>query len=423
MSTPTIRELLAALPDEVAVDPEFALRLRDRVERELHSARDGAPAAGGVVEFAPATLPDTTEPDPRHGSRRFLLIAAAVALVTALGVALAVRSDSDPEPAPVVTDPPRTTFAGATVDNWSIRTDGTNTYRVAVGDSVWTMALDGRLDRRDPSTLEITGTVSIPDSSPIAVAGDTVWVADGVDGSVLRIDGTTLDTTAEISTGIAVEDDVWRSGALGMHAGERRRFARVGSIVAAGESVWLGDQDGRVLRIDPATNTVVDELDVPISADLVRVDGGQLLVVDREAGAAIVIDAATGDLVRDLGQFDRFAGADIHAGIAFVHDPTGGTVTRIDVATGEQSVSAPLGATGYIEGTPTFPPIIQVSDAGVLAVSRGAVHVLDPETLDEVTRFEDVNTNAGELTIAADGAAWIVQFYGSTLTRITPTAG
>jgi outer membrane protein assembly factor BamB len=356
-------------------------------------------------------------------------VVAALALAAILAVVVPDDSDQAPtdvslptieslptEPTPVELSP--TTYGGAALDTTPIPIAGRNPYRVAVGRDVWTMSLDGQVERRDPTTLDITAELALADSSLIAADAEALWVADAVTGRVLRIDPDTTEVVADIQTGIVVDERVFRSGGLGMQFGPTRQFARIGGIDASDGSVWVGDQDGRVLRIDPRRNAVVDTFDVGIRADLVRADSGFVAVVDREAGHVVVVDGATGDELfsTDVG---GLAGADVHGGAVYVLDPDAGVVTRTDLSSFVEVRSEPLGPLANIEGNPLYSPVIAVDDAGVLATSESGLHVLDAATLAEVARF-DVDTRAGEMLIAPDGTAWIVQFYGSTLSRLAP---
>ena len=438
MNEPSIRDLLLALDDATAVDADFDHRLRARLDGELRARpTTSASAIGGpsepderielmVIDTTEQSLPDQFQGTERR--RRSVVFAVAAVLVALLGAALVAGIVSRSADAPA--DPPidgelqpdgARSFADGRLEETPIATDSAgNPYRVVVGDHVWTMSLDGGLTRRDPSTLEATAQLTIPDSSTIAAAGDVVWVADALSGQVLRVDAATADVVAEVPTGIRIAGPVWPSGGLGMSGGEPRLFARIGSIDASTQWVWVGDQDGRVLRIDPQSNEVVEEFDVPIEADLVRAEGEHLLVVDREHGAIVVLDAATGAEVLPVRPATRGVGADLHGGAVYIQDPDTGAVSRVDLVTGAEIASEPLGPSPYITGRPQWPPIIAVSDSGVLAVTDNGLHVLDPDTLAELDRLDEIDVRAGEMTIDTDGTAWIVQFHGSTLARLEP---
>jgi len=438
MSEPSIRDLLLALDDDIAVDPDVDQRLRARLDGELRiRPTSSASAVGGRsepderIEF---TLVETTEqpsldriqtPDRR---RRSFVLAAVACLVALLGATLLATTISRSADAPAdfhTEDEPRPeggrSFADGRLEQTPIGTEsGGNPYRIAVGDHVWTMSLDGALTRRDPATTEATAQLTIPDSSRIAASGDVVWVADAGSGRVLRVDAETAEVVAAVPTGIRIAGPVWPSGGLGMSGGRARDFARIGNIDASTQWVWVADQDGRVLRIDPRSNEVVEEFDVPIGADLVRAEGEYLLVVDREHGAILVLDAATGAEVLPVRPAARYVGADLHGGAVYVHEPDTGAVSRIDLVTGVEIASDSLGSSPYIDGRPQWPPIIAVSDSGVLAVTDNGLHVLDPDTLTELDRRDEIDVRSGEMTIDTEGTAWIAQFYGSNLARLEP---
>lgn len=456
MSAPHIHDLLAALEPAVEIDPDVDARIRSAVSAELRRSEPRLPTHPPAVR-AIATPDIDVDPshqsrEPRRRSRTLALIAAALVAIAVFGatLALVVRDDgeqapTDTTPLPTVptvetvptptttptttaTTPPitepielsSTTYGGTALDATPIPIEGRNPYRVAVARDVWTMSLDGHVERRDPTTLDITAELTVADSSLIAADDDALWVADAVTGRVMRIDPDTTEVVADIPTGITVDQPVFRSGGLGMYAGTQRQFARIGSIEASLGSVWVGDQDGRVLRIDPERNWVAETFDVDMRADLVRADGDHIVVASRETGRVAVIDAATGDEVFSTEVDGQLVGADLHGGAVYVHDPDSGVVTRTDLSSKTELRSAPLGPLANTYGNPLYSPILTVGDAGVLVTSTSGLHVLDTATLQEVARFDDVDTRAGEMLIAPAGTAWIVQFYGSTISRLAP---
>ena len=182
MSEPSIRDLLLALDDDTAVDPDFDHRLRARLNGELRARpTTSASAIGGpsepderidlmVIDTTEQSLPDRSQRTERR--RRSVVFAVAAVLVSLLGAALVAGVISRSADAPA--DPPidgelqpdgARSFADGRLEETPIATDSAgNPYRVVVGDHVWTMSLDGGLTRRDPSTLEATAQMTIPES-------------------------------------------------------------------------------------------------------------------------------------------------------------------------------------------------------------------------------------------------------------------
>ena len=73
---------------------------------------------------------------------------------------------------------------------------------------------------------------------------------------------------------------------------------------------------------------------------------------------------------------------------------------------------------------PTLPTGLVVSAAGVLvdtANEPDSIHVLDPVTLAELGTLP-VTADQGDMTIAADGSAWLVRNLAGDVVHITPRA-
>lgn len=443
MSEPTIRELLSALDDAVEPPTEFAIRLRERIAVELRSNPTLPDSSNHDLEVTEVTLSENEDRGPSNRSRWMYAAAAAVVLAVAIGgVAVARSGDSSDESTiavepPESTDPPHEDVDDGTqsTPNVALGSDGSPTfsgeqletfggfegehppYRIAIDDNVWLMSLDGEITRRDRSTLDVTARITVPESSMITAGGGAVWVADAVNGDVLKIDPTSAEVTATIPTGIVIDQDVHRVGDTGMLSGGRRQFARIAGITFGGGSVWVCDQDGRVLRIDPTTDAVVDEIAVSIRPDLVRTDGDHLLVGDFGSDTAVVIDLASGEELHRLEAGRHLLGGALHDGAAYIQEGREGVVTRVDITSGDQVQSEALGkAFGNFE-LPIFTPGPVVSDNGVVAASAKTFSILDERTLEVIDQF-DLDGNAGEMTMGPDGDAWIVRWSSRNVFRI-----
>jgi hypothetical protein len=115
--------------------------------------------------------------------------------------------------------------------------------------SVWALcALDDVVLRVDPATGDMLDRVDVTEPRSIAFSDGAVWV--GAARSVVRLDAASLELVATIEGGIG----------------------RVGGISADDESVWVRRAASPLVRIDPATNEVTDELDLGVQS------GGDVLV-------------------------------------------------------------------------------------------------------------------------------------------------
>jgi streptogramin lyase len=463
----SIEELLGQLPAPSAPDATFQAQLRARLTAELH-ADPGATTAAAVapdpqelsnsevIELQTLTRTPTDPKQTRHTwwkAAAVVLVAGGV--VTAL--VLAQRDDGSPatstvpevtpapipapttSPAPAVTTRPATpaptstpqvvttttlpqpamTFVGATVESFPVDT-AFNPYFVGAADAVWVQSIAGELRRLDGETGEMVVRANGQQSSYIAVDANALWIADAITGDVIRLDPIDGTEVARIATGVEILENIRRSPGF---EGIARSFAQIGGIVSTGDAVWVGDKAGAVMRIDPATNEIVATLEVPYRPDLLQVEGDRLLAADLLGGKAVIIDTNDGAVIAEFTPLDDLAGAGLYNGAAYFQDAATGTVTRVDLATGEQLTSAALGGPLDPSSQPILPTGLVVSGAGVLVdtTDSESIHILDPITLEEVGTLA-TSPDQGDMTIASDGSVWLVRFRANQVVHITPTA-
>ncbi len=119
-------------------------------------------------------------------------------------------------------------------------------------DALWvTSPVDDLVMRIDPRTNEVVAwTEGIEAPGWIGIGDDALWVsllaekgsqADDDDATVVRIDPQTGDVMASIATGGSLEIE--------------------GGMAATAEAIWVRAPDPFLVRIDPATNEVVDTID------------------------------------------------------------------------------------------------------------------------------------------------------------------
>jgi virginiamycin B lyase len=137
-------------------------------------------------------------------------------------------------------------------------------------DAVWVTSTEkGTVTRVDPHTNLIVETIPVGKSPRfIAVGGGAVWTVNQGDGSVSRIDPKTNKVAATIEVGVPGP----------------------GGDIAVGEgSVWVTAFDFPLSRIDPSTNTVVQQFHGK-GGDAVRVGLGSIWLSNIEAGNVWRID-------------------------------------------------------------------------------------------------------------------------------------
>ena len=118
---------------------------------------------------------------------------------------------------------------------------GSTPRGVAVGGSVWVAnSADGTVSQVDPHTLEVVRTVGIgAQATDIATGAGGVWVATGSDNTLVQMHPRTGAVLATLP--LPQEKD----------------HPTTASAVAVGEgAVWIASGD-RLLKIDPATGTIL----------------------------------------------------------------------------------------------------------------------------------------------------------------------
>ena len=144
-------------------------------------------------------------------------------------------------------------------------------YGLAFGDdAVWVTSSDRNLVTRvDPHTNLVVETIEVGKAPRFIAAGaGSVWTLNQGDGSVSRVDTKTNKVTATIEVGVPGP----------------------GGDIAVGEgSVWVTAFEYPLSRIDPSTNTVVQQF-YGKGGDAVRVGLGSIWLSNLEAGNVWRID-------------------------------------------------------------------------------------------------------------------------------------
>jgi DNA-binding SARP family transcriptional activator/streptogramin lyase len=238
------------LVHELGVEPSPALqRLQQAILQQ-------DPALEANVVAPSAEAPGIA----RRGRRPLIAPLAALLAVAGLGIGLLLilRSGTANPPPPLTAAPARSIAVIDPANNRLVdaiqleprplaTTLNPQAIAVAYG-AVW--VTDGgqqTLIRIDPKKRAIVQTIGIgADVRALAVGFGSLWIADGNSAAVTRIDPRTNRVTATIP--------------LGNTAGvPNNAFA----IAAGGGSVWTTAGANTIDRIDPATNQVVERIRVP----------------------------------------------------------------------------------------------------------------------------------------------------------------
>ncbi|MFN2589826.1 MAG: hypothetical protein ABR518_03545 [Actinomycetota bacterium] len=254
-----------------------------------------------------------------------------------------------------------------------------------------------------PETNEIVARIPTGGVSQVAAGAGGVWIAGEELGlQIQRIDPTTNEVVAAIPGAgaplAATSDALWASG---------RRLGE--------------DPPGSVVKIDPQTNAVVDEIEIPVSPLDIEVGEGAVWVLGYNGGV-VRVDIDTG-LVEQI-DIDPH-GHEIAVGAGYVWVPgwlhdfadvgTGSgdrtVIARIDAGTG-QVLEDPL-------ATASFRPF-DVGEGGVWFLGRKGICRLSLDDLEQDSCVEVPTARPAMDSAVLDestGTIWLAN-YERTVTRI-----
>jgi streptogramin lyase len=174
------------------------------------------------------------------------------------------------------------------------RASGTRAIETGFG-SVWLGTDSGDVLRVDPTTYHVSRIAVGEVAAPLAVGSEAVWVLDGFEGELVRVDPRSDSVVARIPftsalDRIAIGDGVvWVLDTVaGILTGVRERDDTVSPVISLGPdtsdvavgfgSVWVA-QDGSILRIDPITMQVEERMELgdhPITRLAIDTERGRL---------------------------------------------------------------------------------------------------------------------------------------------------
>ena len=211
----------------------------------------------------------------------------------------------------------------------------------------------------DPASDELVGSVRVA-AQPAAVAasGRDVWVTSFRDGTVVRVDATTLRVRRRLrlterpggiaagagSLWVRTEEAVLRVDPARARVTARIRVPRsAGLAVAAGGGAVWAVAGTRLYRIDPARDRIAATIDLaPRRLVGVRFAEGAVWV-NGPGRPAIVRVAPETHARRQYRVAGRVGSWDAGFGSLWVGKPEQAAVARIDIATGREVASIPVG--------------------------------------------------------------------------------
>ena len=267
----------------------------------------------------------------------------------------------------------------------------------------------------DPGSGHIVAEYGVghaPDA--LAAGGGSVWIANGRDGTVSRVDrGRGQVTTIDVGGEPAAV--AFGAGSLWVADGQNRRVDQIDSatnrvvrrlaagngsrgVALAGGAVWLTSAiDEQVERLDLTQGGRIQRIAVPGGPAAIAAGGGAVWVAGESDGIVTKLDPRSGAALKAIAIGNGPAGIAVGYGGVWIANRDDGTVTRIDTATDAVT------DTVHVGGSPVAVAAglggIWVADAGTGAVIR-----IDPRTR-RVSRRIAVESAASALTLAG-GSVW-----------------
>jgi virginiamycin B lyase len=186
--------------------------------------------------------------------------------------------------------------------------------------------------------------------------------------------------------------------------------AAEGGVTASPDSVWLViDKEGSLVRIDPATGTVRQTIQVPAGSYNPFYSDGQVWVTRADGSEITAVDAVTGQVSAraQTGPGPRFLTAG--AGAVWTLNQGDGSLTRVDIHTRKATQTIALGTPGH-GGDISF-------GGGMVWTTMWKVplSVIDGASAALLCQWQGPG---GDSLGIGDGAIWLTDYHAGTVSRI-----
>ena len=264
---------------------------------------------------------------------------------------------------------------------------------VVTPDSVWVAGTKpDSVQRIEPKTNKVVGSAPLPAEacSGMEFAFGSVWIpVCTTPPSMVRVDAKTNQISATLAIGPAGPE---------------------GGIAASADSVWLvTDAVGTLSRIDPATNSVRQKIQIEAGSFNPIFSDGIVWVSGFERNVLTAVDAGTGELQATVavGPKPRFLVAD--AGSVWTLNQGDGSISRVDARSRKLVATINAGLSG---------------EGGDICFGGGSVWAtlfelpltrVDPATNRVVRQWKG---KGGDSMRFGHGAIWLTDYRAGTLSRI-----
>ncbi len=205
--------------------------------------------------------------------------------------------------------------------------EGSPDWSVVTSDAVWvTSARANHVVQLNPATNKpgLIATIARP-CSGLAAGFGSIWVPSCGDKTLVRVDPSTAQAAATLPADPANSE---------------------GGITTGAGSVWIVVKPCKLVRIDPATNTVTGSLDLPSGSENPLFGGGFIWITAFEHDMLLKVDPKTLTLVASIpvGPKPRFL--TIGAGSVWTLNQGDGSLSRIAMDSGKLVATVVCGIPG-----------------------------------------------------------------------------
>ena len=319
---------------------------------------------------------------------------AAATLLTLSRLTLAQAAPHPPQPPPPGVSTPGVTRSTDTLKKLAVfPVAGTPDWSVVTEDSVWVdSARANHVVQLNARTNQpgLIADVKRP-CSGLAWGFGSVWVPSCGDHTLIRLDPATAKPAATIAADPANSE---------------------GGITVGVGAVWLITKPSRLVRIDPATNTIKATLDLPAGAANLAFGGNALWITSFEDAHLLRVDPAkmTVTATIPVGPKPRFL--TIGDGSVWTLNQGDGTVSRVDMQS--LTVRATIAC-----GIPGEGGEIAFGEGFVWATLFGVpLTQIDPGTNTVVRQWKGPGGDGLRVGL---GSLWLSNLAQGTVWRLSPT--
>lgn len=249
------------------------------------------------------------------------------------------------------------------------------------------------VSRLDPKTGKVMATIPVgaKPCAGLAIGFGSLWVPNCGDNTISRVDLKTDKVVATIPAGIAHTE---------------------GCIATSPDSVWMpSDAKGLLLRIDPADNRIVAEIQVPEGSYCAAYGEDSVWLTSTEKNVLTRIDPRT-NLIKEtieVGKKPRFLTVGEKA--VWTLNQEDGSVTRVDPKTNKVEATITVGVPGGGGDISAADGSVWVT-AFTIPISR-----IDPATNKVVQQFTG---DGGDAIRAGKGMLFVSNLRAATVWKVDP---